>query len=344
MGLSTLLITLASVLLVLFAPNVSGQFILACTNNITSTITGATSSFANGQASAAQRAAYVALLNGIEASIAFSPLNAFGPFGPSNPLNILNPLNPFNPVGLTNPFSPNGITNPFNPFSINSPLNVFNPSNPLNPFNPFNPFTPTGQINNLGLLAAALQAVRPVVTPAGVNGELLADLPYSAKFLIKDLATLNFPGVIARFVITGPLLNPVVVCSIPTACGNQTVTKVNGTLVVTVQILNSFPYSPIVVPLTLTLTGTIDQTNTDADGNTLPPTGKLKVVQDFEINGISVPNTIVSTQSYVRFCTEAQSLLDGDCFNRCHNNKRKCPKDPACRWFARGQACIKKST
>jgi len=353
---------------VLLVTSITGQYIIACTNNVTSTTNVPTaSSFVPAQASPAQRSQFNALQNFIQAQLANNALQALNPFNPFsflgpifNLANPLNPLNPFNPVGLTSPISPFGFASPFNPLSPASPANFFNPLNPLNPVNPvsplnvanpFNPFTPFGQANNFALLTGAfngaLAAVRPVLTLPGVGGEVGASEPIVFGTLLRDLVSLNLPGVVARFNLTGPvdMSTIVVTCSIPSACGTPNITKnSDGSVSVVVPIRNSFPDPPIVVPLTITLTLKADQTMQLDDGRVGTPTDRVSIVHDLYLNSISIPNTRATGQSLVRFCEEAQDLLDGQCGNRCHNNKRKCAKDPGCRWFARGEACIKKNS
>lgn len=343
---TALLVLIASICVIFPTQTQGASYLVGCSsafnNQPINTTLGGVSFLNNGtrgtmlpaQGTPAMRAA-------AQAAFVTSPLN------PLNPVGLTNPLSPFNPLGFTNPLSP---LNPLNPFGLTSPVSPFNPlglTNPLSPFGPLNPFNvlnplnPANPINILGrsLYQLALLSREPIITPPNNGEPVLADNDFTASFLLRDIASLNVPGAKIRVTIRGNLENIQINCSNPTACVlSQLVTNTtDGVTVIEFPLL-----SPGLLPLTVFVRGTPVEDKTVPSNQRGGPIGRISITVDIvlPVNQVVDTNT-APLNVVVKYCKPG-GLTDGECSNRCHNNKRRCNRDPACKWFRRSYSCIRR--
>jgi hypothetical protein len=319
---TTALLVLLAAICVLFPINTQGaSFLVGCSSalngsrTINSTIGGVV--FVNNgtrgtmlpaqgtpaQRAAAQRAFQRAVLSSL-----------------LNPANIFSPLNPLNPIGLLNP---------------NSPFSALNPFNVLNPLNPNNPINVLGR----SLYQLALLSREPIVTPPNNGQPILAGEPFVASFLLRDIAALNIPGAKIRITIRGNIQNLQFNCSNPAAC---ILTGLNTTTVDGVTVVEFPLLAPGIIPLTIFVSGVVIEDITIPSNQRGGPIGRVSITVE-----IIVPiNTVVASQTavlniIVKYCRPG-GLSDGQCGNRCHNNKRRCNRDPGCKWFTRSYSCVRR--
>jgi len=293
------------------------------------------------QRAAAQAAAAAAFFNPANPLSPASPLNPVNPLNPANPLSPTSLFNPLNPISPLNVFNPVGVTNPLSPFNPLGLTNPLSPNGPLNPFSILNPLNPVNPINVLGrsLYQLALLSREPIITPPNNGQPVQAGSPFTASFLLRDIASLNVPGAKIRITIRGMLDNIQVNCSNPIACVLSQLVKNNTDGVTVIE----FPLlSPGFLPLSVIITGTPVEDRNGPSNQRGGPIGRISVTVDIVIpvNQV-VPSNTAGLNVVVKYCMPG-GLSDGQCSNRCHNNKRRCNRDPGCKWFRRSYSCVKR--
>lgn len=230
------------------------------------------------------------------------------------------------------------LLNPANPFSALNPLNPLNPFNLVNPLNILSPLNPANPINVLGrsFYQLALLSKEPIVTGPE---SILEGEPFLTTFLLRDIGALNIPGALIRITLRGNIQNLQINCSNPFAC---VLTSMNTTTIDGVTVVEFPLLSPGLIPLLISISGVVIEDITIPSNMRGGPIGRISITVDIvvPINQVVASNTAV-INIIVKYCKPG-GLRNGQCGDRCHNNKRRCNRDDACKWFTRSYSCVRR--